>query len=79
MMISCIVKSIYRYAPLLWRSIVIQSLIDFCSRTCKVMTWQMHFEREFVHQGNKKASTGSISFDEFSLSFPACDALTTPH
>ena len=70
MMISRIVNSIYRYALLLWRSSRIQSFIEFCSRASKVMSRQMHFEREFVHQSIKKASTGSISFDELSFSLP---------
>ena len=39
----------------------------------------MHFEREIVHQSIKKTSTGSITFDEWSLSFAASDALTAPH
>ena len=63
-MISCIVNSIYRYAPLLWRSIRIQYFKQFSSRARKVKSWQMHFEWEFVHQTIKKASTGSIPFDE---------------
>ena len=70
MMISCVVNSIYRYAPLLWRSIRIQSFIEFCSRASKVISRQMHFEREFVHQCIKKASTSNISFDELCLSLP---------
>ena len=77
-MISRIVNSIYRYAPLLWRSIRIQSFIEFCSRACKVMAWQMHFERKFVHQSMKKASTSNISFDELSQ-FSTCDELASPH
>ena len=69
-MISRIVNSIYRYAPLHWRSIRIQSFIEFCSRASKVMSRQMNFERDFVHQSIKKASTSNITFDELCLSFP---------
>ena len=39
----------------------------------------MHFKKEFVHHSIEKASTGSISFDELSPSFTACNALTTSH
>ena len=68
-MISCVVNSIYRYTPLLWRSIRIQSVIEFCSRTSKVMSWQMHLEREIVHQIIKKTSTISSVFNKLSHSF----------